>query len=400
MKRFLWQRNNWFIVLSLLCILALSLAACGNTGSSNGSSKPASTAGADANPLSTPSSTPIVKMGAQSCPEEVKDPAHWDPIIPTHRPDSRVERVSCGNLLNNPSLQALVTVRNPGSERLLDVYVYTNITSSHPTQLFKLQGLNRGQARISTYNTLITAEVDLHSSLNKGQPPAKLMLDLFREFRGFDTAGTFVQVSFPGMFPDLTRWQAEADQERVNHGHQPWKLDAVQTTRSALKLLNRPADNPLTLLGGGGPRDLTATVRAEAFPLGTGVAASIVTLNRLEGHATSGIWEITAVQAEKFGITSPQSGLSTTITSPVSVRGFGLPFEGEVGNVVVLDHLYAEIGREIARGTGGLTESTFSLDVPYTSSFHAGAQEGIVELIENSGGGAPVVVMVKVLINP
>lgn len=399
MKNFLWQQNNWFITLSLLFLLALSLAACSNNGSGNGSSKPTSTASAGASPLSTPSSTPIVKMGAQACPDEVKDPAHWDPIIPTHHPDSRVERVSCGNLLNNPSLQALVAVRNSGSERLLDVYVNSDITSAHPTQLFKLQGLNRGQATISTYNTVITAEVDLNSSLNKGQLPAKLTLDLFREFRGFDTASTFVQVSFPGMFPDLTRWQAEADQESVNHGQDAWKLDAVKTTKHALKLLNRSADNPLTLLSGGGPRDHTATMRAEAFPQHSGVVATFITLSRLEGNANGGIWEITAVQAEKFGITSPQSGLSTTITSPVSVRGFGLPFEGEVGNVVLLDHLYAEIGRQIARGTGGFTASTFSLDVPYTSSFHAGAQEGIVELLENSGGGIPVVVMVKVLVN-
>src|SRR5712691_10613790 len=160
MKNFLWQRNNWLMALSVLLLLALSLAACGNNADGNAGSKPTSTASAGASPLTTPSSTPIVKMGAQPCPDAVKDLAHWDPIIPTHRPDSRVESVSCGNLLNNPSPQALVTIRNPGSDKLLDVYVYTNITSAHPTQLFKLQGRNRGKAKISNYNTVITAEVD------------------------------------------------------------------------------------------------------------------------------------------------------------------------------------------------------------------------------------------------
>jgi hypothetical protein len=149
-------------------------------------------------------------FGPQSCPNAVANPTHWNPIVGVHA-GQKVESVSCGNLINNPSLQALVTVRNPGSDRLLDVYVYTYITNAHPTQLFKLQGLNRGNAVISKYNTVITAQVDLNSSINKGQPPAKLTQDLFREFRGFDTAGTFVQVVFPGMFPDLTRWQAEAD---------------------------------------------------------------------------------------------------------------------------------------------------------------------------------------------
>jgi hypothetical protein len=169
-------------------------------------------------------------FGPQPCPNAAANPAHWNPIVGVHG-GQKVESVSCSNLLNNPSLQALVTVRNPGSNRLLDVYVYTYITNAHPTQLFKLQGLNRGNALISKYNTVITAQVDLNSSINKGQPPAKLTQDLFREFRGFDTAGTFVQVVFPGMFPDLTRWQAEADQARVNHGQDIWKLDAVQTAK-------------------------------------------------------------------------------------------------------------------------------------------------------------------------
>src|SRR5712691_30214 len=335
MKNFLWQRNNWLMALSVLLLLALSLAACGNNADGNAGSKPTSMASAGASPLTTPSSTPIAKIGAQPCPDAVKDPAHWIPILPTYLPDTRVEKVSCGNLLNNPSLQALVTVRNPGSDRLLDVYVYTNITDAHPTQLFKLQGLNRGEAKISPYNTVITAEVDLHSSLNTGQPPAKLTLDLFREFRGFDTAGTFVQVSFPGMFPDLTRWQAEADQEQVNHGHQPWKLDAAQTAkRFAEQFLL--AGGTVTLVSGGGRHDLDARVNL-AFPSpGGGGPPRItkITLSRLEGHV-NGIWEVTAVEADWLFISSPQSGLSTRISSPVTVSGFGPQFEAQIGVVWV-----------------------------------------------------------------
>jgi len=341
-------------------------------------------------------------MGAQPCPDEVKDPAHWDPIIPTHRPDSRVESVSCGNLLNNPSLQALVTVRKPGSDRLLDVYVYTNITGAHPTQLFKLQGLNRGQAKISSYNTVITAEVDLHSSLNTGQPPAKLTLDLFREFRGFDTAGTFVQVSFPGMFPDLTRWQAEADQEQVNHGHQPWKLDAAQTAkRFAEQFLH--AGGTTILVSGGGRHDLDARVNL-AFPSPGGGGPPLitkVTLSRLEGNAT-GIWEVTAVEADWLLISSPQSGLNTHIGSPVTVSGFGPQFEAQIGVVWVLDHLYNKIGQAFAMAPSGVSPPTnFTVTFPYTSSFQAGAQEGIVELLHAGGASFDYgAVLVKVLVNP
>ena len=402
MKSFMWQRNNWFIALSLLCFLALSLAACGSNGSGNGSREPPSTAGAGASPLSTPSSTPLVKLGAQPCPDEVKDPAHWDPILPTHRPDARVEMVSCGNLLTNPSLQAIVTVRNPGSDRLLDVYVYTNITSAHPTPLFTLQGLNRGQAKISPYNTVTTAQVDLHSSLNQGQPPAKLTLDLFREFRGFDTAGTFVQVSFPGMFPDLTRWQAEADQEQVNHGQESWKRDAVKTAkRFAEQFLQ--AGGTMTLVGGGSPHDLDARVNL-AFPSpGGGGPPRItkVTLSRLEGNAT-GIWEVTAVEADWLFISAPQSGPTTRSSNPVTVSGFGPQFEAQIGVVWVLDHLYHKLGQGFALAPSGNAPPTnFSVTVPYTSSFQTGAQEGIVELFHAGGAAFDVgAVLVKVLVNP
>jgi len=340
-------------------------------------------------------------VGPQPCPKQVADPKHWNSIVGVHG-GQKVESVSCGNLLNNPSLQALVTVRNPGSARLLDVYVYTNITGDHPTQLFKLQGLDRGKAKISNYNTVITAQVDLNSSINKGQPPAKLMLDLFREFRGFDTAGTFVQVVFPGMFPDPTRWQAEADQQKVNKGQDTWKLNAVKTAQHFAEQLLRTGGTA-TLVSGGGRNDLDALVNL-AFPSpGGGGPARItkVTLSRLEGNA-SGIWEVTAVAADWMYISSPQQGLNTHISSPVTATGFGPQFEAQIGVVWVLDHLYNKIGQAFAMAPSGSSPpTTFTVTFSYTSSFHAGAQEGIVELLHVGGASFDYgAVMVKVLVNP
>ena len=47
------------------------------------------------------------------------------------------------------------------------------------------------------------------------------------------------QTVFPGIFPDLTRYQAEADQASVNQGHQPWKLSATMVAGAlAASLLN------------------------------------------------------------------------------------------------------------------------------------------------------------------
>jgi hypothetical protein len=206
MKSFsLWHYKRLFKASSLLLLLAFFLVACGGIG---GGSNPGATATGNTTP--TTSTTPAVRLGAQPCPDAIKDPAHWTAII-TPTTSSKVESASCGNLKGIPSLQALVTVRYDGTGAILDVYVYDHITDPSPVQLFKLQNLTRGSVKISGYNTVLTAEVDPNSSINAGQPDANLTQDLFREFKWSDAAGTLVPVAFPGFFPDLTRYQAEAD---------------------------------------------------------------------------------------------------------------------------------------------------------------------------------------------
>src|SRR5258706_15451359 len=167
------------ITIILLLTATLMLAACsGGSNGANGANATPTTPGTGGN--TTPTATPGIGLGTQSCPGAVKAAAHWDPIIPTQSNISKVETVSCGNLIGNPTLQALVTVRNTGSGGILDVYVYNNITNPNPTQLFKLQSLAEGDAKISLYNTILTAEVDANSSINTGKPDAQLTQDLFR----------------------------------------------------------------------------------------------------------------------------------------------------------------------------------------------------------------------------
>ena len=56
----------------------------------------------------------------------------------------KVEGVTCGYLMGVPSLQAVVKVRYGGTHSLLDINVYTNIMSMHPSRIFRLQGLPHG----------------------------------------------------------------------------------------------------------------------------------------------------------------------------------------------------------------------------------------------------------------
>jgi hypothetical protein len=124
-------------------------------------------------------------------------PSYWDRLLGTQGTNGKVERVSFANVLGNPSLQALVTVRHSDANRTLNVYVFDKITSAKPPQLFKLQGLVKGDAKISYYNSILTAEVDQHSTLNAGKTSGQWTQDLFREFAWNEGEGTLVQVASP-----------------------------------------------------------------------------------------------------------------------------------------------------------------------------------------------------------
>ena len=126
------------------------------------------------------------------------------------------------------------------------------------------------------------------------------------------------QTVFPGVFPDLTRYQAEADQAQVNQGHQPWKLSATMVANVlAVSLLNWSTSSSTTLLSGGGLHDVSAVVRVRS----TGVVSGsiTVTLSRLEGNTNGGIWEAVSVVANSMSIISPTP--LTQFLTPIPPRG-------------------------------------------------------------------------------
>ena len=349
-------------------------------------------------PVPTPATTADTQSATQLCPAAVSDPSHWDPIIPTQSGVSQVGRVSCAHLIGSSSLQALILVGYSGTGHVVDVYVYNNITDPNPQRLFKLQGLYKGDAKISVYNTILTAEVDQGSKVNTGQPNAALTVDLFREFKWSDGAATFVPVSFPGIFPDLTRYQAEDDQQLVNQGRQPWKLDAGLTANAlAVNLLHWPANAQTTIVSGSGQHDTRAMVTVKSPNPGGGTIA--VTLSRLEGNTGGGIWEVINVESDGMSITAPVGG--DLLHNPVIVTGTGNAFEGKIGTVMVQDHLYNDIGHAGATGAIGNGPTQSSVKVSYNSSFKGGTQEGTTALYAYSyaTGSITSAVMLKELLS-
>jgi immunoglobulin-like protein involved in spore germination len=124
-----------------------------------------------------------------------------------------------------------------------------------------------------------------------------------------------------------------------------------------------------------------------------------VSLQRLEGNTNGGIWEVVAVTSDGMSISSPQS--RDILTSPVKVIGRGNAFEGVIGTLTILDHLYTDMGHANVKGATGNGNTTFSTSVTYSSTFKSGSQEGIVVLYaaNNAGSGPAAAVMVKELLS-
>ncbi len=352
-----------------------------------------------------PTPTPVsVQLGPQACPTEVHTAAYWDRMIGTQPGVTQVSGVSCASMRGTSATQTLVTVKHKDMADRVDVYVY-EMRNGKPVQLFTLTGLYQGDAKISGYSTVMTAEVDVHSPLNKDKSATQMTRDLFREFAWNSDKNAFVQVAFPGIFPDLTRYQAEADQESVNRGHESWKNDPSQVTRALVARFLQWNDGvATTLVSGGGVRDVDATVRVMQKPRQGAIMVSPllnVKLSRLEGK-TQNIWVVIGVD-DGSSLTLTNIPARSLISSPVTLQGKGGAFEAEIGNALVLDHLYNEIGHARITSPGaGMGLGPYSTSVTYGTTFQ-GIQEGIVEVQQSNGGISTAVrtaVMVKVLLNP
>ncbi len=392
LKGFSWPGQRVFVnICLLLFLLVFVLVACAdnggaspgsnvsNTQSNNGSSSQNNASNGNSGPVSS------VHMGVQTCPSAVSTKEYWDPIVPSQAGINKVENVTCANLKGNASIQALISVRsfNPGAS--LDIYVFDNITQPNPQKIFMLLGLYKGQVKVSAYSTLLTGEVDQQSSVNKNQLNSALKVDLFREFKWSAQANTLVPINFPGIYPVLSRYEAEDLQQQVNQGNQPL-LDASKVALNLAtdqNLLGWSSDSVASVDSGGGKNDANAVVTVKSASDGNNKIK--VSLSRLEGNTNGGIWIVTGVTSDGLSISTPVS--QDIVSNPVKVSGQG------GGSVQVLDHLYNEIGSSTVTG-----QANFSTSVDYKKTFQGGVENGLVVLYGGNGATATGVVMVKELL--
>ena len=388
----LLNHRRWLLAVLLVSLaLTLGLSACnqnsgGGSGISTGTTKP---------PVTTAAR---IQLGPQPCPAAVQSGAHWETIVGTSA-TQKVEGVLCGYLMGVPSLQAVVKVRYGGTDGLLDIDVYANITSTNPSRIFGLKGLPHGDVGISNYNTLLTGEIDLKSSQHAGVPSTQVQQDLYREFRWSDSAGTLVQIAFPGLYPDLTRYQAEFEQGEVNtgQGFQQWRLSAVTTAQNFAEfvLLWDPSA-PTSVLSGGGTHDARAVILVKNPSAGG--ATIKLSLSRLELNTNGGIWEVTDVATDSMTIASPQN--AQQLTSPVLVKGVNIAVAGKPTTIMVFDHDRTEIGQAAVTQASGIGRTNISTSVSFLSSFQGETQEGVIALYSYTGNHVIAgAVMVKVLLS-
>src|SRR5690348_4747566 len=267
MKHLVIHRRNLLVSVCALLALILALSAC-----DQGNTNPTPTK----SPVATASRQGI-QLGQQPCPASIQTAQHWTAIADSG-PTKMVEGVICGYLMGVSSLQAVVKLGDKNTKFLIDLDVYTAITRAKPTRIFALTGLVQGDVNISKYNTLLTAQIDPNSSENKGRPAAQQLVDLYREFKWSDKAGTLVPVAFPGLFPDTSRYQAEFEQYEVNNGqgYQQWRLSAATTAQNFAEfVLKWDPNTPATVLSGGGPGDTGAAVLIKNPSVGATIRLSL-----------------------------------------------------------------------------------------------------------------------------
>ena len=252
---------------------------------------------------------------------------------------------------------------------------------------------------ISNYNTLLASEIELKPSQHAGVPSTQVQQDLYREFRWSDGAGTLVQIAFPGLFPDLTRYQAEFEQGEVNtgQGFQQWRLSAVMTAQNFAEFVLLCDPNaPTTVLSGGGTHDAKALILVKNPSAGG--ATIKLSLSRLELNTNGGIWEVTDVATDGMTIASPQN--AQQLTSPMQVKGVETAFAGKPTTIKIFDHDRSEIGQAVVTQASGNGKTTFAIPLPYSSSFQGETQEGIIALYAYTGNHIIAgVAMVKVLLS-
>lgn len=386
----------------LVCSLMTLVSACSlfPTPSQTGAGADVSTPTVSSTHIA--SATPSVNSSSITLQPPVNCPAlsiNWDRLVGTKSNVNKVQKVICGNLDGNGVLTALVLVRYYTSDATMDFYVYDNLGGT-PTQRFAVRGLAQGDAQISPTNTVITAQ-------NADRDP--LGVNLFKEYQ-WNGSG-FSQIDFPGMFPDMTHYQAEQVQASVNAQlaqatatptapHDVWQNSAFPVvSRLAQDLFHWPAaqvNNSVVTYNVGLDQYVI-----QATNLGPGGGGFTATLFRLDNVPTN-IFEVKQIGSIDGTLSLASPAANVQLTSPVRVNVSYQSSGTILGRVLLYNDIYLIIGDTgPIRGSASTGNVTFAASAAYRLAT-PGLQEGLVAFYATNQNNIVLVnqiVMVKVLLS-
>ena len=383
------------VIAAVLCGLLFLLSGCAKVPARSGSVQDASTQlPLVQTPVVSPTPRPkpvVITLEVTGCPPGLT--LNWDMLVGTQAGVNKVQTVSCGSLEGSGSLDALIGVRyyTPGAR--LDTYVYGNLFAT-PHRIFAMAGLLNGDAQISPAGTIMTAE-------SGPGDPVLGQRDVFKEYSWSGAA--FQQILFPGIYPDMTYYQAELDQSRLNaelaagDKRDAWKATFSGVANQLAKHIFHWTSTRFSTIQFS---NRNGSYIGSVTNLGPGGGGFVASMFHLDNNA-SNIFVIKQVSSLDGGtaLTSPTMGLQ--LNSPISISGSALAAGGVLGRVVIYSDTFIAFGDSgdiPSPGSGGYV--SFSRSVTYRLN-SAGTQEGLVAFYATTQNDAFLsnqVVMVKVFL--
>jgi len=377
----------------LLCCMLLLLSAC--------SLFPTPSQGAGANdfPTSTPTTastltatpTPAFKptpitLQVANCPALS---VNWDSLVGTKANVNKVQQVTCGNLEQNGALTALVVARYYTQDAKMDCYVYDNLTGT-PVKRFSALGLVQGRASISPANTLMIAE-------NASNDP--LGPNVFKEYQWNAGTATFQQILFPGIYPDVTHYQAEQSEALASStnttiaGANAWRLNGGEVVHRLAGTLfhwtNVSSQNIAY-------NNAKQAYIVQVTNLGTGGGGFVATLFRLDGNINN-VFEVSQIVPLDSGTRVSSPANNVQVGNPVTVSGVSVAGGSILGHVVLYDDSFTIIG-----DSGPIHSPASSGYVDFSQSVHyklngSGVQEGVIAFYSTNQNNIAFNVQIELL---
>jgi hypothetical protein len=387
------SHNGSLPSIGMLAALVLLLSACNLLGTPSQTGRSGTPVLTSITPTQVTSPTPVPTLPTITlqvvgpCPSSLAN--SWDHVVGTKPGVAKVQKVMCGSLEGSGSLDALVIARYYTPDYKMDFFVYDNLSGT-PNRRFAVQGLVQGDAQISPAGTIITSQLISNIAI----PP-----NVFKEYQWNATTASFAQILFPGLYPDVTHYQAEHAQFVANaytaQGKTPWQ-------DSANSVVNKLASDifhwTLTTTKTVTFNSRSGTYIVQETNTGPGGGGFVATLFHLDTVATN-IFEISQIAPLDAGtrISSPAPGVP--LTSPVNVSGTSQASGSVLGEVMIYDDTYTIVGNSGAipsTASGGYVNFTQSVSYQLNAP---GLQEGVVAFLgtnQNNASLSNQVAMVKV----